>query len=45
MKNTLAALSGNTISFANENEKINPVVISKKTKLEISKSTDKTVYF
>ena len=47
MKNfTLAAfILATTISFANENEKINPVAITKKQKLEISKSTDKTVYF
>ncbi len=47
MKNfTLAAfILATTISFANENEKSNPVAISKKQKLEISKSTDKTVYF
>ena len=45
MKNfKLAAfILATTISFANE--KSNPVAISKKQKLEISKSTDKTVYF
>lgn len=47
MKNfTLAAfILATTISFANEKEKSKPGAISKKQKLEISKSTDKTVYF
>lgn len=41
--NLAAFILATTISFANE--KNNPVAISKKQKLEISKSTDKTVYF
>ena len=47
MKNfKLAAfILATTTSSVTENEKNNPVAISKKQKLEISKSTDKTVYF
>lgn len=47
MKNFIlsAFILATTISFANKNEKTNPIAISKKQKIEISKSTDKTVYF
>ncbi|MFV8379669.1 hypothetical protein [Flavobacterium sp. LB3R33] len=47
MKNFIlsASLLATTIMFANAKEKIDQTVISKKQKVEISKTTDKTVYF
>ncbi len=40
-----ASLLATTILFANTTEKIDQTVISKKQKVAISKTTDKTVYF
>ncbi|MDP3681361.1 MAG: hypothetical protein Q8R22_11075 [Flavobacterium sp.] len=47
MKNFIlsASLLATTILFANTTEKIDQTTISKKQKVEISKTTDKTVYF
>ena len=47
MKNFIlsASLLATTILFANTTEKIDQTVISKKQKVAISKTTDKTVYF
>nr|WP_315162059.1 hypothetical protein [uncultured Flavobacterium sp.] len=47
MKNFIlsASLFATTILFANTTEKIDQTIISKKQKVEISKTTDKTVYF
>lgn len=47
MKNFIlsASLFATTILFANTNEKIDQTAISKKQKIAISQSTDKTVYF
>ncbi|MFV8323106.1 hypothetical protein [Flavobacterium sp. LB3P21] len=47
MKNFIlsASLLATTIMFANAKEKIDQTVISKKQKVEISKTTEKTVYF
>lgn len=40
-----ASLIATTILFANTNEKIDPNTISQKQKVEITKTTNKTVYF
>jgi hypothetical protein len=47
MKNFIlsAALLATTILFATTKEKIDQTAISKQKKIEISKRTDKTVYF
>jgi hypothetical protein len=47
MKNFIlsASLLATTILFANTTEKIDQTIISKKQKVEISKTTDKTVFF
>jgi exopolysaccharide biosynthesis protein len=47
MKNFIlsASLLATTMLFANTKEKIDQTAISKKQKVEISKTTDKTVYF
>ncbi|MFV8364761.1 hypothetical protein [Flavobacterium sp. XS1P27] len=47
MKNFIlsASLLATTIMFANAKEKIDQTIISKRQKVEISKTTDKTVYF
>ena len=47
MKNFIlsASLLATTILFANTTEKTDQTVISKKQKVAISKTTDKTVYF
>lgn len=47
MKNFIlsASLLATTILFANTTEKIDQTVISKKQKVAISKTTDKTVFF